>query len=443
MELIRLPLAGVSLAAEIGGDPHQPSVIFLHGDGQTRHEWAHAARSLVHRGYHVISLDLRGHGDSGAPRDNDFSLDAYVADLRAVIATLPQQPTLVASGLGALIALTAVGESNHHDAPLASRLIIVDGQESSRAERYRQLENIQRALAIGCTGLDTLAEVLASARLRIDGCRISTLRKYVRADSHGVLSWHQSVHCLHGAPWITDSQQRLRHAAARISIPTLYIRGNQAHPEMAGLVRSIGTLIRAEVGTTRPLLSCPNEADPFDQLIREHFKPACGAALGAIGSARSLRRVFGAFATGVTVVTTVDRSGRPIGLTANSFTSVSLNPPLILFCLDKGSSNLSAFEEGSAFAVNILDAEQQALSARFVSKQEDRFASVPWETWDLQVPILQGVAANLECERHAVIDAGDHRIFIGRVRHTWFDPQRAPLLYFQGGYRQVHGPGGA
>jgi flavin reductase (DIM6/NTAB) family NADH-FMN oxidoreductase RutF len=151
---------------------------------------------------------------------------------------------------------------------------------------------------------------------------------------------------------------------------------------------------------------------------------------------RLLRHAFGTFATGVTVVTTTAPDGQPVGLTANSFTSVSLDPPLVLFCLDRRSANLGVFEQGAGFAIHVLHSHQQDLSGRFVSKTGERFAGTRWEMRpDLQVPVIEGTAARFECRKHAVFDGGDHLIFVGRVQRFDFHPECEPLLYFQGRYR--------
>ncbi len=153
---------------------------------------------------------------------------------------------------------------------------------------------------------------------------------------------------------------------------------------------------------------------------------------------RTLRDALGCFATGVTVVTTRDADGRPLGLTANSFTSVSLDPPLILFCLAKTSANLGRFAEAGHFAVNVLHIGQQPVSSLFARRARDRFQDVAWETWDTGAPILTGCLASFECASDKVVDAGDHLVFIGRVTRARFEPHRDPLLYFRGRYRRLH-----
>jgi len=153
---------------------------------------------------------------------------------------------------------------------------------------------------------------------------------------------------------------------------------------------------------------------------------------------RTLRDALGCFATGVTVVTTLDETGQPVGLTANSFSSVSLDPPLILFCLARSSSNLERFQRAEHFAINVLHIGQQPMSGAFARSTAERFDGVAWETWDTGAPILSGSLASFECATHQVVEAGDHLVFIGRVTRARFEPRRDPLLYFRGRYRRLH-----
>ncbi|MCZ4280158.1 flavin reductase family protein [Kiloniella laminariae] len=148
------------------------------------------------------------------------------------------------------------------------------------------------------------------------------------------------------------------------------------------------------------------------------------------------RKALGNFATGVTVVTTRDKAGIPHGLTANSFSSVSLDPPLVLFCIDKRSNCLPAFEEGDAFAINVLSDKQQDISNRFAFAEE-RWDGVKTTTLQTGVPILAGCLANLDCSMHARFDAGDHIIVVGKVEQLLLGTEGNPLLYFKGKYRGV------
>ena len=146
-----------------------------------------------------------------------------------------------------------------------------------------------------------------------------------------------------------------------------------------------------------------------------------------------LRRALGAFATGVTVVTTIDADGSPRGFTANSFTSVSLDPPLILVCLAKRAASCPAFQAAESFAVNILSEDQKAVSTAFSSPGVDRFTTVDWSARATGCPILADVVAWLDCRMQEVVDAGDHYILIGRIVDYDYAPA-SPLGFCRGAY---------
>ncbi|NQV47999.1 MAG: flavin reductase family protein [Rhodospirillaceae bacterium] len=149
------------------------------------------------------------------------------------------------------------------------------------------------------------------------------------------------------------------------------------------------------------------------------------------------RNVLGRFATGVTVVTGYFDGGLPVGVTVNAFSSLSLDPPLVLFCLDRSTGSLDAFVNGNGFALNMLGKNQQHLSDIFASRKEDRFSGIDYETWNSGAPILSGCLANLECSLEAVHEGGDHLIIVGRVEKLMQADEGRPLLYYQGRYAHI------
>ncbi|PYY72435.1 flavin oxidoreductase [Pseudomonas jessenii] len=159
-------------------------------------------------------------------------------------------------------------------------------------------------------------------------------------------------------------------------------------------------------------------------------------AVSSAFDARAFRRALGNFATGVTVVTAADQNGRKVGVTANSFNSVSLDPPLILWSIDKRSSSHGVFEEATHFAVNVLAADQIDLSNNFARPKEDRFAEVDFEAGEGGAPVLADCSARFHCEKYQQVDGGDHWIMIGKVV-AFDDFGRSPLLYHQGAYSMV------
>jgi flavin reductase (DIM6/NTAB) family NADH-FMN oxidoreductase RutF len=153
---------------------------------------------------------------------------------------------------------------------------------------------------------------------------------------------------------------------------------------------------------------------------------------------RTLRDALGCFATGVTVVTCLGADGQPAGLTVNSFTSVSLDPPLLLVCVHKMAAAADPLTSASHFAINVLQNEQQPASIRFSTRQDDRFGETPWSCGEAGAPILKDSLCVFECERFAAYDGGDHHILVGQVVKASFDASLDPLLYFRGRYRRLH-----
>lgn len=149
------------------------------------------------------------------------------------------------------------------------------------------------------------------------------------------------------------------------------------------------------------------------------------------------RKALGYFATGVTIVTGLTPERIPVGVTVNAFTSVSLDPPLILICLDNATGCLGAFCEGDKFCVNILGEDQQALSEDFAGPQEHKFKDRTFDTWESGCPILPGCLVNLECTRTETINGGDHFIVLGQVDRIEHASEGRPLLYFQSAYNGV------
>jgi 4-hydroxyphenylacetate 3-hydroxylase, reductase component len=152
---------------------------------------------------------------------------------------------------------------------------------------------------------------------------------------------------------------------------------------------------------------------------------------------RKLRDVLGTFATGVTIITTLGPRGEPVGFTANSFSSVSLDPPLVLFSLSKQAQSLPSFLSASVFAVNVLGEGQQALSDRFATSLIDKFEGIAHETWQLGAPILSDSLASFECEYRYIYDGGDHVVFVGEVKRMDRREAGRPLLYLTGRYRRL------
>jgi flavin reductase (DIM6/NTAB) family NADH-FMN oxidoreductase RutF len=145
------------------------------------------------------------------------------------------------------------------------------------------------------------------------------------------------------------------------------------------------------------------------------------------------RQLLGRFATGVTVLTTRTPGGEPIGMTASSVASVSLDPPLVLASVDRRHDMHAALAAASHFVLNILAADQEALSRRFAADEPDRFQGVGFHPNKQGIAVLEGVVAHIDCEKQSAIPAGDHTVFMGLVVGGSVT-ERRPLLYYRGGY---------
>lgn len=145
----------------------------------------------------------------------------------------------------------------------------------------------------------------------------------------------------------------------------------------------------------------------------------------------ALRRAFGKFATGVAVVTTSAADGSPCGLTINSFSSVSLDPPLVLWSLTNKSPNLETFRNASHFAINILASDQREICNQFASRNKERFEGIDWFLGVHKLPVIRGTIATFECRRTQMVDAGDHVVFFGEVEESE-QTDLEPLVFFAG-----------
>ncbi|MBI1274235.1 MAG: flavin reductase [Alphaproteobacteria bacterium] len=155
---------------------------------------------------------------------------------------------------------------------------------------------------------------------------------------------------------------------------------------------------------------------------------------------RLFRDVLGAFATGVTVVTARKANGAPVGVTINSFSSVALTPPLVLFCLAQDARCYEAFADAHYFAVNILSDRQQKLSRHFAGTGSKQWGKVAYDQGDQGCPLLRGALGWIVCRKKKILAGGDHGIFLGQVTDLQMAPGKAlpaPLLYYRGQYRRI------
>ncbi|UVO53635.1 alpha/beta fold hydrolase [Sphingomonas sp. SUN039] len=432
---------GLHLAGSAFGSPDNPSVLLLPSHGQTREFWYGSAAALAEAGRYAICVDLRGHGDSAPSPDGQYRLDSYIGDLRAILAALPNRAVVVTAGLGALIAMAAVGEG----APdLVSGLALVDAniwvEQAVAAHMGQALASRTMEFDDPTQIVDAIAAAYPSEPRPVT---VRIMAAYARRDD-GRFYWRGDPRALASGS-LPEFESRLTDAASRLVCPVTLIRGSLNATVSSAVTEKLQALIRgAEIAEIEGAghYATSDREDDFNAILLDFLeRKAPRQALTFIEGSepRILRDALGCFATGVTVVTTFNEAGEPLGLTANSFTSVSLDPPLILFALARKSANLAAFEKAGHFAVNVLHIGQQPVGGRFASRDVARFDGVDWAVRGVGgSPILAGSLASFDCRTHAVHDGGDHLIFVGHVDHAWFEPHRDPLLYFRGKFRRLH-----
>jgi flavin reductase (DIM6/NTAB) family NADH-FMN oxidoreductase RutF len=238
--------------------------------------------------------------------------------------------------------------------------------------------------------------------------------------------------------------QASTETAARLALPTLVIRGGFSPSECTPAGDAFNAALpigeSVDIEDADMALAADRTEALLGQLLDfiERRQPREAVEFRAGSDPRTLRDAMGCFATGITIVTALDGNGMPAGLTANSFTSVSLDPPLLLVCVANTSGTAPVLRDASHFGVNVLQIGQQPASNRFATKGEDRFANLPWAPGETGVPLLGGSLVSFECQRESLHEAGDHFILIGRVVRAQFEPHRDPLLYFRGKYRRLH-----
>jgi flavin reductase (DIM6/NTAB) family NADH-FMN oxidoreductase RutF len=362
--------------------------------------------------------------------------------VQAILGQLSARAAVVGVGASGAAAILAVGQSA---SPLVSALVLIGATAWVEAE---VASRIVEAMALRSGSFPDAASALAAVAsaypLEPMPTASDKLLSAFEIGPDGAYSWRCDHRILHGIDLKSDSA-RLEMACARIAVPTALIRGSLNASVSTETTLRLQALIPgsefAEIDGVGHFVATDRE-DAFNAILLDFLErnaPRRPIQCESGSDPRLLRDALGCFGTGVTVVTTFDAAGNPIGLTANSFTSVSIDPPLILFCLAKTSASLSTFLAADGFAINVLHIGQQPTSSRFAQRHASRFEGTAWDRHpNSGSPCITGSLASFDCRRRAVHDAGDHVVFIGEVRHAIFEPHRDPLVFFRGKYRRLH-----
>jgi non-heme chloroperoxidase len=232
---------GIALAAHVCGNPHSQPVVLLHGGGQTRHAWGALARELAGLGWHVISMDLRGHGESDWSPSGDYTIDALTEDLASVAAALDRPPVFVGASLGGLTSLATIGERPEVK---ARALILVDITVNPNPDGVARISSFMRARPDGFESVEEAADAIAEYlphRPRPKDTK--GLRKNLRRGEDGRYRWHWDPAMLEGKGRIGLPRDRLEAAARAVRVPTLLLRGDQSEVVSADGVEDFRKLV--------------------------------------------------------------------------------------------------------------------------------------------------------------------------------------------------------
>ncbi|WP_254515229.1 alpha/beta fold hydrolase [Novosphingobium sp. G106] len=315
--------------------------------------WHGSAQALAQAGRHAICVDLRGHGESGHAADGRYDLDAYIQDLRAILASLPSRAVVVGAGLGAIIALAAVGESAPH---LVSGLALVDINIWFEEGVLERLHAALLERTMGAQLPEQIADAVSAAHPGEPAPGVKRLLASFDQRGDGRLAWRGDPKALEGSDLFVQ-QDRLSEAASRIAAAVVLMRGalnaTISNQDLQRLQALIPGAELAEIEGAGHFLAAERE-DLFDAVLLDFLERHTPLRpLEYIGGSepRVLRDALGCFATGVTIITTLSETGEPIGLTANSFTSVSLDETIGLLreavALGHRTVNIPAFPQAA------------------------------------------------------------------------------------------------
>jgi flavin reductase (DIM6/NTAB) family NADH-FMN oxidoreductase RutF/pimeloyl-ACP methyl ester carboxylesterase len=398
------------------------TVILVHGVGMAAGIWAPQIEALC-RGYDVIAYNMLGHAGSTLP-PADPRLSDYAGQLLAVMDGLGiAQAHVVGHSMGALVVLEFA--LSHPDrvrsvTTLNAVYCRTPEQRATVRSRAASLEMGNPSDAAEATIArwfgDPISDRLAAAASKTRHF-LKTIDRTGYARTYGLFAMSDDAH---------------RGRLSCLRVPSLFMTGEDdpnSTPAMSRVMAASAPDARCEIVPGERHMMALTAPDQINARLMAFLAENTAQTIDP----KALRRALGAFATGVTVVATMQDDGTPRGFTANSFTSVSLDPPLVLVCVAKTASGYGIFSEAARFSISVLAMDQREVSALFASKAADKFERASWRRSAGGNPIIEGAAAWFDCRAHSVVDAGDHAVLIGRVL-DFGDTANNPLGYCRGAY---------
>ncbi|TGU96706.1 alpha/beta fold hydrolase [Mesorhizobium sp. M00.F.Ca.ET.151.01.1.1] len=405
-------------------------VLFIHGVGMNAAIWQPQIKRMADR-FDVIAIDMLGHGQSPLPPQHPELADYADQAIRLLDHLGLDQVSVVGHSMGALVAQELALRAPERVRRIVS-LNAVFRRPPDLAEAVRE-----RAAALDGRGDDAgAAQTIARwfgdpVPAELETAARTTAAALSAVDPEGYARTYRLFACADG-----DHAERL----PTLAVPALFMTGSEdrnSSPAMSAAMARLAphgrcTVLPGEkhmMAVAAPDLTTRHIVDFLEE--GEASRQGNGSETGF--DSGEFRRALGSFLTGVTIVTTIGPEGEPRGFTANSFTSVSLDPPLVLVCIAHKALGHPVFATAKSFAINVLNEDQKAASGIFASKATDKFAAVAWQPGRTGSPVLDGSVASFDCDSERLIDAGDHSILIGRVRNFAHNAAQ-PLGYCRGAY---------
>ncbi|MDX8491604.1 alpha/beta fold hydrolase [Mesorhizobium sp. VK22B] len=403
-------------------------VLFIHGVGMNAAIWQPQIERMADR-WDVIAIDMLGHGRSPLPPQTPELADYAKQAIRLLDHLGLEKVSVVGHSMGALVAQELALLAPERVSRIVSlNVVFRRPPELAAAVRERAAALTGHGDAAGAAqtiarwfGDPVPAELTAAAG--------KTAAALSEVDPEGYARTYRLF-----AHADNDHAERL----PTLAVPALFMTGSEdgnSSPAMSAAMARLAPHGRCTVLAGQRHMMAVADPELTTRHIADFLSEDSSQDEGAQTSFESaeFRRALGSFLTGVTIVTTIGPGGEPRGFTANSFTSVSLDPPLVLVCIAHKALGHPVFATAKSFAINVLNESQKAASGIFASKAADKFATVHWRPGQTGSPVLDGSVASFDCDLERLVEAGDHSILIGRVRDFQHNAAQ-PLGYCRGAY---------
>lgn len=401
------------------------TVVLIHGVGMSAGVWAPQLSALASK-YNVVAIDMLGHGQSSLPSE-DVSLHDYAEQVVSVLDHIGVSAAhIMGHSMGALVALEF---ALTHRAKVKSVVALNAVFRRNQAQRA--------SVASRLAALDDGGSIENEQTItRWFGNPVPERWRAAAEEVRANLTNANAIGYRRTYKLFSVSDAAHEKTLSSLEVPALFFTGSDdpnSSPLMSRIMAGTAAQGRYDVlANERHMMNLTAPDEVNRRLIAFLDEVEAGTRPVPVDP-QVFRKALGGFVTGITVVATMQDDGEPRGFTANSFTSVSLDPPLILICIAKNASSYGVFSRARYFSVNVLSEAQADVSRVFYTPNIDRFTKIGWRKGSTGSPILDGTTAWFDCSRYDAVDAGDHMILIGRVE-DFGDATLNPLGYCRGAH---------